>query len=154
MSRAWCESHHPREAGYGINSSFFHSASLFRSSHFLSTLSIPAFLCDQVGDVAYLKADYEVVCTSAKHTMIKLWASLAILTYPVGISLTYACLLFRVRHKVLNGEHDTLSSALSFLHRPFKPAFAGWEMVNVAQKLFLVGFVLIQPGSFISSSWA
>ena len=60
-------------------------------------------------------------------------------------------LLHMVRGAVLNNEYSTRSEQLGFLHRPFKPQFYWWEIVCVAQKLVLVGFLVLNPfnpGSF------
>ena len=152
--------------------------------------SFRAFECDQVGEVAYLKADYSVVCASSgdsaqsrrsDHAIIQAVAVIAILLYPVGvrvrrefehtvlnkrwrrlaslqiprvtqIPVAYARLLYQVRTEVLRSEHSPLSSALHFLHGPFKPVYFWWELVLVAQKLLIVGFLVLepfQPGSFI-----
>ena len=108
-----------------------------------------AFVCDDLGDAQYLKADYSVECNTQRHSVIILWALVAILLYPVGIPLLYAYLLFKVRDKLLNSEQSSLSFALEFLHKPFKAHLYWWELVHVSQKLVLVGFfVLVQPGSF------
>ena len=117
----------------------------------VSTMTFRAFVCDPFGETSYLKVDYSVVCGSAAHATIMMWATLGIIIYPIGITLMYGVLLFCVRNEVLNSEHNELSNALSFLHRPFKPSFFWWELTQVSQKLILVGFFSLQPfhpGSF------
>ena len=89
----------------------------------VSTEAFRAFLSDQVGDTAYLKADYSVKVGSDEAATIKLWAIVAILCYPIGVPFAYACLLYKVRQKLMKRERSSLCDALSFLHSPFKPAF-------------------------------
>jgi hypothetical protein len=117
----------------------------------VSTQAFRAFPCEEVGERFYLKADYTVECGSSADTLIKLWAALAVLLYPIGVPLYYAVLLSKVRITVLKNEATPLSEALGFLHRVFKPQFYWWELVCVAQKLILVGFFVLSPfnpGSF------
>ena len=117
----------------------------------VSTKAFQAFPVEHLGDDAYMKADYRVANGSSKQRLIKLWAYLAILLYPLGIPLMYACLLYQVRHTLWNCELSPLASALNFLHTPFRPEFFWWELVLVTQKLFIVGFFVLDPfypGSF------
>ena len=112
---------------------------------------LQAFVCDPIGETSYLKADYFIECGSGAHATIVRWAILAILIYPVSVPSVYAILLFKVRYQVLNSENSDLSEALVFLHRLFKPPFFWWDIVNVLQKLVLVGFFVLQlfhPDSF------
>ena len=118
----------------------------------VSTKAFQAFPSEQVGDVAYMKADYRVTSGSPKHREIKNWAYLAILLYPLGIPSLYGYLLYKVRHTLLHGERSPLSSSLVFLHEPFRAQFFWWELVLVAEKLILVGFFVLDPfwpGSFV-----
>ena len=117
----------------------------------VSTKAFQAFPVDQIGEVAYMKADYRVIGGSPKHSDIKRWAYLAILLYPLGIPSLYGYMLYKVRRVLLKHERSPLSTALDFLHQPFKPQFFWWELVLVAQKLIIVGFFVLepfQPGSF------
>ena len=119
----------------------------------VSTKAFQAFPVEELGDTAYMKADYRVQSGSPKHTEIKRWAYLAILLYPVGIPFLYGYMLYKVRYTLLNRERSPLSSALAFLHEPFKPPYFWWELVLVAQKLITVGFLALDvfwpPGSFV-----
>ena len=111
----------------------------------VSTKAFQAFPIERVGGIIYLKADYRVTGGSSRHTVIKAWASVAILLYPLGIPLLYGYLLYKVRGTLQKRERSPLSSALAFLHRPFKPKFFWWELVLVAQKLILVGLFVLNP---------
>ena len=120
--------------------------------------SFRAFECDHVGDVAYLKADYNVICgqsggsLASNHAVVQSWATVAIVLYSLGIPFTYACLLYQVRKTMANRTRSALTIALGFLHEPFQPQFFWWELVLVLQKLILVGLFVLQPfkpGSFL-----
>ena len=96
----------------------------------VSTQAFRAFVCEEIGTRLFLKADYSVECGSGEDTMIKLWATLAICFYPIGIPLAYALLLRKIRHVVLGNEATHLSESLAFLHRVFKPQFY-WSAVSM-----------------------
>ena len=94
--------------------------------------------------------------TSGNQTLTVATKLLARLTlvelHALQIPLAYACLLYKVRNKLINSEISPLASALRFLHEPFKPQYFWWELVLVAQKLIIVGFFVLEPfkpGSFI-----
>ena len=111
----------------------------------VSTQAFRAFVCEEIAGRSFLVADYRIECSSAGAASITFWAWLAILVYSVGIPALYAVVLLKERDVLLNNFRTKGSNALAFLHRPFRPAFFWWELVNVAQKLILVGFFVLQP---------
>ena len=71
------------------------------------------------------------------------YAPAALLTFPVGVNLLYATILFRHRAEiqpektetapdpaVLKKAKATLDSAVSFLYRPFSRSCFWWEAVD------------------------
>ena len=119
----------------------------------VSSAAFRAFSCEEFADRrAYLRADYQVECstdthTSSAHEAAKGLAIAAILLYPVGISMLYVVLMLRARRALLSAKQTALSDALSFLVHDYEPDYFWWELLEAWKKLFLVGFmVLILPG--------
>ena len=63
------------------------------------------FRCDEVSDGAkgvwYLAADYSIRCGGAAYAANMAYACAMVAVYPLGVPLSYCCLLYRYRH-VLN----------------------------------------------------
>jgi hypothetical protein len=144
----------------------------------VSSAAFRAFSCESFDDGhSFLRADYSLECNTAEHTFAKSLAYLAILTYPIGISILYILLMLRARRALLDEHPTKLSQALSFLVRvlitilnsapkhqlrppanpahvllcqDYEPAYFWWELVEAWKKLVLVGFaVLVSPGSVV-----
>ena len=62
--------------------------------------------------------------------------------------MLYLLLLLAVRKSVLAETPTPLSHRLAFLHQDMEPRMFAWEIVEISQKLILVGFcVLIRQGT-------
>ena len=97
-------------------------------------------------NMSLLPSDWHVVCPIGWD--LWLLAVLAILLYGAGVPLTYALLLFRCRHEILDGKHGVLSRALTFLHAALHPSSLWWPLIEAARALLLTGFLaLFLPGS-------
>ena len=78
-------------------------------------------------------------------------AWLAIFVYAVLVPALYASLLFICRRSLSGMESATeLSRALVFLTKDYRPDRFFWELVEVARKITITGFLaLIDPGSLL-----
>ncbi|CAN0474933.1 unnamed protein product, partial [Scytosiphon promiscuus] len=64
----------------------------------VSSTVFQMFACDPLDDgIEYLRADYRIFCTDAKHRALQVYAVLMIVVYPVGIPLLFFGLLYRHR---------------------------------------------------------
>ena len=107
--------------------------------------------------VCFLHGAYSVPCDltpSGGHRPpvdILVGAWLAVMLYAVAMPLVYAALLFTARQALSGTVPPTaLSRALHFLTRDYEPRVFWWEMVEVARKLTVTGFVaLIEPGTLL-----
>ena len=108
---------------------------------------------DELGESqAFLISDrkhYAVPCPSDELKGAQSTAWLAIFLYPVGIILLSAWLLYLGRSTLLLEQESTpYTRSISFLHAPFKPTYFYFDLLELAKKLFLIGFAsLIEPGT-------
>ena len=124
----------------------------------VASVAFQAFACEPLGDVAkrYLPPDYSLECgpegkPTDEFTHLTNVAIVAIVIYPVGISLTTALLLYIARVPLRAGRSTDFTQAISFLHEEYEPTFFWWELVEQLKKLLLIGFaVFVTPvGSLI-----
>ena len=109
------------------------------------------------GAACFLHDAYAVECVATaagKYTSpddVRLAAWLAIGVYACAVPLGYAFLLFRSRHSLSGTAPPTpLSHALVFLSRDYQGRVFYWELVEVARKITITGFLaLIDPGSLV-----
>ena len=125
----------------------------------VSSLAFRSFRCECFGDESWLRADYSLQCSTGgcatEHftdeyirTRRTAWAVLWV--YALGVPCGYALLLFYKRRAIMEQVCTPLADALAFLHSDFKPSCYWWELINLAQKLFVVGFAtLIMPGNMM-----
>ena len=102
------------------------------------------------GEECFLREDYEVQCTGTffgravppADVLAAAWVAIAV--WAVGVPLLYAALL---RASLRRRE---LQLALGMLLGDYRPEASGWELVAVAEKLVLTGFLaLVEPGSWM-----
>ena len=115
----------------------------------VSSAAFRAFSCETFDDSrSFLRADYSIECGTDTHASAERLAWLAIILYPVGISVLYMVLMWSARHAIRSDKPTALSKSLGFLCRDYEPTYLWWELLEAWKKLFLVGFaVLIRPGS-------
>ena len=91
-----------------------------------------AFPCYELGEGgSWLIVDMEVQCYTPQHTRTRLLALVAIILYPIGQLALYATLLVSAHKAILSMRPSTLSTAIHFLHRDYKPDFFWWELLEV-----------------------
>ena len=102
------------------------------------------FACDPVDDGnSYLRADYRIMCTDAKHQTLQVYAAVMIAVYPVGIPLLYAVLLYR--HRAIlsdSGANKAKARAIADLWAPYRPSAFYYEVVECGRRLLLTGVVV------------
>ena len=90
-----------------------------------------------------------------EYIRIRTWAYVMIAIYAGLVPLTFLYSLLKVRKTLLAELETPLSRALQFLHRPYKPQFWYFEIIEIARKLTLVGFaVVVEPGSLLQLIFA
>merc|ERR1740139_1471640 len=122
----------------------------------VSSAAFRAFSCERFDTGReFLRADFSVECSTATHVSkpheaAKDLAMVAIMIYPVGISVMYI-FAFAIAHPAIRkSRHTELSRALGFLSRDFEPEYLWWELIESWKKLTLVGFfALLKPGSIL-----
>ena len=121
----------------------------------VASVAFQAFACEPLEDVSmrYLPPDYSLECgpegePTDEYKRLTNVAIVAIILYPVGISVTTALLLYIARVPLRAGLSTDFTQAISFLHEEYELTFFWWELVEQLKKLLLVGFaVFITPGS-------
>ena len=108
---------------------------------------------DELGESqAFLISDrkhYAVPCPSDELTGAQTTAWIAIFLYPVGVIVLSGWLLYLGRSTLLLEQESTAyTRSIAFLHGPFRPTYFYFDLLELAKKLFLIGFAsLIEPGT-------
>eukprot|EP00752_Nemacystus_decipiens_P008185 g7321.t1 len=115
----------------------------------VSSTVFQTFACETLDDgVEYLRADYRIQCTDAKHKSFEVYAGFMILVYPLGIPLLYTIQLFQHRDVLADaGEDKVAAQAISGLWEPYRPERFYYEVVECGRRVMLTGVVVfIFPG--------
>ena len=99
----------------------------------VSNVAFEAFPCYDVelglGERGrWLIADVAIDCDAPAHDSVQTIAWIAVLVFPVGITLGTGALLFRARKAIVSESPTKLSTAIAFLHREYKTDFFFWEV--------------------------
>eukprot|EP00903_Cladosiphon_okamuranus_P017291 g15933.t1 len=110
----------------------------------VSSMVFQTFACETLDDGnQYLRADYRIQCTDAKHRAFAVYAGVMILVYPVGIPLLYAVQLFQHRDVLADaGEDKTAAQPISDLWDPYRPERFYYELVECGRRVLLTGVVV------------
>ncbi|CAM9199838.1 unnamed protein product, partial [Laminaria digitata] len=102
------------------------------------------FACDSVDDGNnYLRADYRIMCTDAKHRALQVYAAIMIAVYPVGIPLLYAVLLYRHRVALSDARAcKTAAKPIAHLWAPYRPNAFYYEVIECGRRIVLTGVVV------------
>ena len=123
---------------------------LFMVYSSVSSTVFRMFACDPVDDGnSYLRADYRIMCTDAKHRALQAYATVMIAVYPVGIPLFYAVLLFRYRRVLSDyGANKSKAQPIADLWAPYRPNVFYYEVIECGRRILLTGVaVFIFPNS-------
>lgn len=98
-----------------------------------SSIVFKTFSCESLEDGnTYLRADYRIKCTSDKHKMLKVYAGLMMIVYPLGIPLLYVAVLVwgRDAWKIagVRSRNDAHVQAATVLSRPYRPGCFYYEV--------------------------
>lgn len=110
----------------------------------VSAIVFQMFACETLDDgIEYLRADYRIHCTDAKHREFEFLAGLMVLVYPIGIPLLYAVLLFERRDVLARADADkTSAQSISGLWEPYTPDRFYYEVVECGRRVMLTGVVI------------
>lgn len=82
---------------------------------------LETFVCDTLDDGnSYLRADYSLTCTTARHVGFQVYAALMVVVYPVGFPCAFGWWLFKHRQELKCEEDRALNPKL-------RPAADLWE---------------------------
>ncbi|CAN0173938.1 unnamed protein product, partial [Scytosiphon promiscuus] len=110
----------------------------------VSSMVFQTFACETLDDgIEYLRADYRIQCTDAKHKAFEVYASLMIMVYPVGIPLLYAVQLFQHRGVLAHASADKAAAQpIVGLWEPYRPERFYYEVVECGRRIMLTGVVV------------
>lgn len=110
----------------------------------VSSTVFQTFACETLDDdIEYLRADYRIHCTSAKHKFFQVYAGIMVLIYPVGIPLLYALLLFQHRNVLIQNSADkTVAQPIAGLWEAYRSERFYYEVVECGRRIMLTGVVV------------
>ena len=102
----------------------------------VSSVAFQAFSCEEFdGGKAFLRADFAVECQTPEHSNARVLALVAILFYPIGVTLLYAGLFRKAKRAILDDKPTALSSALDFLTLDFEKQWFMWVSLHKSKTL-------------------
>ena len=132
----------------------FLSAALFFVFFVYSSVSykvLQTFLCDALDDgEVYLQADYSLTCTTERHSVYTLYASVMVVVYPFGIPVIVGWWLVRNRQYLKRPDRDTIAHLrpLNTIWSTYTPSRYYYEVVECCRRLVLtMSSVFLVPSS-------
>ncbi|CAN0502464.1 unnamed protein product, partial [Scytosiphon promiscuus] len=109
-----------------------------------SSTVFQTFACETLEDgIEYLRADYRIHCTDAKHKAFEVYAGIMVFVYPFGIPLLYAFLLYQHRDVLADSGADKSGArSISGLWEPYKPGRFFYEVIECVRRVMLTGVVV------------
>jgi len=115
-----------------------------------STQIFLTFLCESVEfDFSsstwrrYLTSDKSLLCNSEEYRSTTYTAYAMIAVWPIGVPLMYGLLLRARRDAIRTGSATPLSRMTSFIWADYRTKMYWWELLEMARKLTLTGWVLL-----------
>lgn len=97
----------------------------------------------------FLNSDLQIVCSGneepEEYDTIKIIAYIFVLLWPIGMPVIFLLVLWPNRKALRQRRSTRMVQATSFLHKEYDPSFFWWEVVSLAQRLILTGWVLLIP---------
>ena len=127
------------------------SAALYLALFVYSSVSytiFQTFPCDELDDgEAYLRADYSLTCTTARHSAYRAYALSMVFAYPVGIPAIFGLWLARHRVDLDMTDRGTIArlEPLSGIWAPYKPSRYYYEVVECGRRIALTGIAAFLP---------
>ena len=119
----------------------------FVSMRIFSVFSCEHFHYEPGSTKGFLSSDYSVECGSHEHSRLVAGAIGLVFLWPIGVPAFFCALLFAAHSRKERGSME-LFRAVSFLHGEYKDEFFFWELIELARKLLLAGFVFLIPHSY------
>ena len=95
---------------------------------------------------SFLLKDLSVECGSSDHRAVQAVAYVLLAVWPVGMLALFASVLFCNRKELRAGEpRNTCAKAASFLTSGYRNEYFYWEVVELARRLLVSGWVLLIP---------
>ncbi|KAL3930332.1 MAG: hypothetical protein SGPRY_001582 [Prymnesium sp.] len=116
---------------------------LFLTYPIVSRMAFSGFSCYEFTSSAWLKADVAIECYTSSHRAVQALASAAIVLYPLSLLILTGALLLKARISIIAERPTPLSTAISFLHREYKPHMYWWELVEMLRRFVLVGLMVL-----------
>ena len=130
------------------------SVALFAMFFIYSSVSFTifqTFVCDKLDDgVTYLRADYSLTCTTQEHSAYRVYSSIMVFVYPVGIPAFFAWWLIRNGDDLKRPNRESISrlEPWSGLWTAYKPSRFYFEIVECGRRIALTGVaVFVLPDS-------
>eukprot|EP00903_Cladosiphon_okamuranus_P012632 g11818.t1 len=110
----------------------------------VSSMVFQTFACETLDDgIEYLRADYRIHCTDAKHKAFEVYAGIMVMVYPIGIPLLYAVQLFQHRRVLADAGADKVAAQpIGGLWEPYRPERFYYEVVECGRRVMLTGVVV------------
>lgn len=109
------------------------------------------FVCDDLDDgMSFLRADYSIVCSTARHAAYRAYASVMVFVYPVGIPVFYGWWLTRNQRDLKKPDREQMTHLSSFrgLWAAYTPSCYYYEVVECCRRIVLTGAaVFVLPNS-------
>ena len=96
--------------------------------------------CTVIEGVAYLKADYSVVCYDAQWQAFSVPMVLVGIIYIIGLPLGLLYLLVRNRNRL---DHPQVLDSIGFLYTPYRREAYFWEVEEIFRKMILSGGLIL-----------
>lgn len=100
----------------------------------------------------YLDGDYSISCSSSRYKAAKIYASLMVILYPMGIPAVFFGVLYYyregIKNRTLNNKARQPCYVIEFLWFPYTPSFWYFEFLDIVYRVSVTGFlVLVKQGS-------
>lgn len=104
------------------------------------------FACDELDDGhSYLRADYNQVCDTRRHSWYKAYAIVMIGVYPVGIATGFAILLGRHRRELVKSGRDEQEHLLPLhgIWAAYKPSRYYYEVLECVRRISMTSIAAL-----------
>lgn len=109
------------------------------------------FVCDELDNgVSYLRADYNLTCSTPQYDVYKAYAMVMIFIYPVGVPAIYMLLLARNRQDLINPQRAKKAHLVPLrgIWAAYKPSRYFYEVVECGRRIALTGMAaFVYPNS-------
>ncbi|CAM9538586.1 unnamed protein product, partial [Laminaria digitata] len=110
----------------------------------VSSTAFRMFACDFLDDdELYLRADYRILCTEAKHRVLEVYAVFMITLYAVCTPLLFAVLLdWHCNVLPVYGADKAAAQSIASLWAPYRPSRFYYDLIEYGRRTALMGLVV------------